>query len=68
MSEFETESGTADHETIAIEGDDVTMMTSVAGKLETAEAGTKTGDDHDDGTSNETADPTVQKDNKTDET
>jgi hypothetical protein len=60
INESGTESGTADHETIATEGDEAKIITSVVGKLETAEAGTATGDDHDDGTSKETAEPTVQ--------
>jgi hypothetical protein len=50
ISESGIESGTADQETIASEGDEATTMTSVAGKLEMREAGTTTGDDHDDGT------------------
>jgi hypothetical protein len=35
---------------MATDGDEATMMTSVAGKLETHEAGTATGDDQVDGT------------------
>jgi hypothetical protein len=50
MTEVGTESGTADHETITTEGDEAITITSVAGKLETHEAGTATGDDQVDGT------------------
>jgi hypothetical protein len=45
-----TESGTADHETMATDGDEATMITDEAGKLETHEAGTATGDLQVDGT------------------
>jgi hypothetical protein len=58
INESGTESGTADHETTTRDGDEATTMTSEAGKLETAEAGTTTGDDHDDGTANDSIDPT----------
>jgi hypothetical protein len=45
-----TESGTTDHETIATDGDEAGMMTSEAGKLETNETGTTTGETQVDGT------------------
>jgi hypothetical protein len=45
-----TLSGTADHETIATEGDEAGTMTSVAGNEETHDNGKATGDDQVDGT------------------
>jgi hypothetical protein len=50
MTDDGTEFGTADHETITTDGDEATTMTYEAGKLETHEAGTATGDDQVDGT------------------
>jgi hypothetical protein len=44
-----TESGTADHETIATDGDEAGITTSEAGNEDTKESGTATGDDQDDG-------------------
>jgi hypothetical protein len=46
MTEDGTESGTLFHDTMATDGLEATIMTWVAGRDETHEAGTATGDHH----------------------